>query len=352
MSISLGQQDWFKSFIDHIISHYDPESADERAANLPEGPEEVRGLAAVMRSLEVRGVANGLPIYEPSLSESGSFPEIKFLSTLKHQMEIILDVAVALQRPFEGDFGRLALLMIGWATLADYPRSEELADVWREVLSGQIMPDSIPDILEPHYIPLGQSFAERAILKDDPLLALPINQGISYFDIYLSGRLAVDLYDDARLQRHEIEQTHLITNSDRVHFVEAVIALAWSNGILEPEERNLIKKQIQMLNFSKKESRKLINLMITPSTPREFAQAFSTSDTGMFVMRQLIIASVVDGVQDNREQKFLFQTSKEFGLSETEFNKLQREMKIFLDQNKESIEQMKNYRRSRRPSMF
>jgi uncharacterized membrane protein YebE (DUF533 family) len=134
--------------------------------------------------------------------------------------------------------------------------------------------------------------------------------------------------------------------------VEAVIALAWSNGILEPEERNLIKKQIQMLNFSKKESRKLINLMITPSTPREFAQAFSTSDTGMFVMRQLIIASVVDGVQDNREQKFLFQTSKEFGLSETEFNKLQREMKIFLDQNKESIEQMKNYRRSRRPSMF
>jgi len=92
--------------------------------------------------------------------------------------------------------------------------------------------------------------------------------------------------------------------------------------------------------------------MITPSTPKEFAHSFSSPETGMFVMRQLIIASVVDGVQDARELKFLYQTSKEFGLTEPEFNQLQDQMKLFLDQNSDSIEQMKNYRRSRRPSMF
>lgn len=351
MSISLNQQNWLQQLIDLLLERYNPSAAMERAVGLPDGPEEVRGMGAVQRSLTARGVNNGLPLYDPSLSADGSFPVIKFLSTLKHQFEIVWDVGVTLHRPFDGDWGRLAVCMIAWASLQNYEHAEYLAEIWRETMTGQRTPDTIPEILAPHYPLLGKAFADRTLLKDDPLLALPINQGISYFDIYLSGRLAVDLYDDARLQRHEIEQTHQILASDRMHFVEAVIALAWSNGILEPEERNLIKKQIQMLALDKKQSRQLINLMITPSTPKEFAHAFSTKDTGMFVMRQLIIASVVDGVQDAREQKFLFQTSKEFGLSEPDFHHLQDEMKAFLEQNKESIEQMKNYKRSRRPSM-
>ncbi len=352
MSISLDQQDWFQQFVDLILERYDPTAAMERAADLPDGPEEVRGLAAVQKSMTVRGVNNGLPLYDPSLSADQTFPAIKFLSTLKHQYELILDVGVTLNRPFDGDFGRLAITMIGYAALEDYENAEFLADVWREVMTGQSTPDSIPEVLQPHYITLGDALKKRAILKDDPLLALPINQGISYFDIYLCGRLAIDLYDDARLQRHEIEESHQITYSDRIHFVEAVIALAWSNGLLEPEERNLIKKQIQMLGLPKKKARKLITLMITPSTPKEFAHGFSTPETGMFVMRQLIIASVVDGVQDAKERKFLYQTSKEFGLSESEFNLLQEEMQAFLDANQESIDQMKNYRRSRRSSSF
>lgn len=352
MSISLDQQNWFEPLLNLLLERYNPSAAMERAAGLPDGPEEVRGMEAVQRSMTARGVNHGLPLYDPSLSADGSFPSIKFLSTLKHQFEIILDVGVTLHRPFDGDFGRLAICMIAWASLENYEHAEYLADIWREVMTSQRTPDTIPEILAPHYPLLGKALAERAILKDDPLLALPINQGICYFDIYLSGRLAVDLFDDARLQRHEIEQTHQILSTDRMHFVEAVIALAWSNGVLEPEERNLIKKQIQMLALSKKQSRQLINLMITPSTPKEFAHAFSSRETGMFVMRQLIIASVIDGVQDAKEQKFLFQTSKEFGLSESDFYRLQEEMKTFLEQNKDSIEQMKNYKRSRRPSMF
>ncbi len=352
MSISLDQQDWLKQFIDLILERYDPSSAMDRAMNFPEGPEEVRGLAAVQASMTVRGVNNGLPLYDASLAADGSFPSIKFLSTLKHQFEIIMDVGVSLNRPFDGDFGRLAIVMITWASLENYENAEYLAEVWREVMTGQRTPDTIPEVLEGHYNMLGEALTDKAILKDDPLLALPINQGISYFDVYLSGRLAIDLYDDARLQRHEIEETHQVTFSDRIHFVEAVIALAWSNGLLEPEERNLIKKQIQMLGLPKKKARKLVTLMITPSTPKEFAHSFSTPETGMFVMRQLIIASVVDGVQDARERKFLYQTSKEFGLGEAEFNQLQEEMKAFLDANQESIEQMKNYKRTRRPSMF
>jgi uncharacterized membrane protein YebE (DUF533 family) len=144
----------------------------------------------------------------------------------------------------------------------------------------------------------------------------------------------------------------MLTNKDRIHFVEAIIALAWSNGLLEAEERNLIKKQVQMLNLTRKESRKLINLMITPSTPKEFARAFSSPETGMFVMRQLIIASLIDGSQDVREQKFLLQTSKEFGMGDSVFHSLHEEMKQFVASHAAAIDQIQNYRRSRRPSML
>ncbi len=351
MSISIQKENWLKDFIEFVLENYDLEAAEERSSKIEGETPEEKGLQAIHKSLEYRGAANGLPKFYPDISEENTFPVNKFLSTLRHQMEIVLDVGVALNRPFEGTFGKLALTMIGWATRPNYDRMEYLADLWIKLNEGEISPEEIENALENEYAPLGESYKETAILRDDPLLALPINQGISYFDIYLAGRLGLDLYDDNRLQRHEVEQTHQIVKSDRIHFIEAVIALAWSNGILEPEERNLIKKQIQMLGLSKKESRRLINLMITPSTPKEFAHAFSSPETGMFVMRQLIIASVIDGQQDAKEKKFLLATAKEFGLSEAEFNQLQEEMKKFLQDNWDSIEQMKNYRPHRRVSL-
>lgn len=349
MSISLDQPDWFKQFVELVLAQYNAETAVARAQTLPE---EGRGLAAVQSSLSSSGAAFGLPALVPSLAENGDFPTIKFLSTLKHQLDIILDVAVALQRPYEGDFGRFAAVMITSALLGDLERTDLLAARWHAVFTGQHSMEEVAPTLEDHYGPVGEQLLNRAILKDDPLLALPVNQGISYFDIYLAGRLAVDLYNDGQLERHETEKTLMLTNQDRIHFVEAIIALAWSNGLLEAEERNLIKKQVQMLNLTKRESRKLISLMITPSTPKEFARSFSSQETGMFVLRQLVIASMIDGAQDTREQKFLLQTSKEFGLNDTQFNTLHQEMKAFVASHGAAIDQIKNYRRSRRPSLL
>lgn len=349
MSISLEQQDWFKQLIDLVIERHNAEAAQARAQ---EHAEEERGLGAVHSSLASCGAAFGLPSLDASLSEDGGFPQVKFLSHLKHQLDIILDVAVALQRPYEGDYARIALTMVTAAVLNEQDRADYLADRWREVMTGQYTAEDVAALLPDHYNAIGESLLSRALLQDDPLLSLPVNQGISYFDIYLSGRLAVDLYGDERLERHEIEQTHVLTKQDRIHFVEAIIALAWSNGLLEAEERNLIKKQIQMLGLTKKESRKLINLMITPSTPKEFTRGFSSSETGMFVMRQLIIASLIDGNQDAREQKFLLLTSKEFGMSNSDFNSLHDEMKRFVQGHADAIDQIKNYRRSRRPAML
>ncbi len=352
MSISLENPNWLKEFVQLILENYDVEGAEARAQDLPGETEEERGMAAIHRSLKARGAANGLPKLFPELSADGDFPSIKFLSTLKHQSEIVLDVGVALSRPFEGIFGKLAIVLIAWSTLPNYEKMEALSEVWNQLNDGQLSPEEVENILEGEYQPLGEALKSKALLRDDPILALPINQGISYFDIYLAGRLALDLFDDNKLQRHEVEHTHHLVHSDRIHFIEAVIALAWSNGILEPEERNLIKKQIQLLGLPKKESRKLINKMITPSAPKEFAHSFSSKETGMFVMRQLIIASVIDGVQDAKERKFLLATAKEFGLNESEFNHLQEEMKRFLEENKDSLEQMKNYRPKRRPSLL
>lgn len=350
MTVSLEQQDWLKQLIDLVAERYQADAAVARAQALPE---EGRGLASVHQSLVASGSAFGLPALDATLGEDPShFPVVKFLSTLKHQIEIIFDTAIALQRPFEGDFGRFAVLMILSAVRNDLERTDLLAERWLQVFAGQIAMEEVAPTLEDHYGPIGEQLLSSAVLKDDPLLALPVNQGISYFDIYLSGRLAVDLYGDGKLERHETEQTLMLTNKDRIHFVEAIIALAWSNGLLEAEERNLIKKQVQMLNLTRKESRKLINLMITPSTPKEFARAFSSPETGMFVMRQLIIASLIDGSQDVREQKFLLQTSKEFGMGDSDFHSLHEEMKQFVASHAAAIDQIQNYRRSRRPSML
>lgn len=345
MSISLEQQDWLKQFLDLVLERYNAEAAVARAQALPE---EDRGLLAVHSSLAASGAAFGLPTIDPSLSESGDFPSIKFLSTLKHQVEIVFDVATALGGQHQGDYGRVSACMILCAVLGDFDRSDWLAQSWQAIMSGNHNIEETITQLEDQYPVIGQALINNALLKDDPLLALPVNQGISYFDIYLAGRLAVDLHGDGKLERHEVEHTLTITHKDRIHFVEAIIALAWSNGLLEAEERNLIKKQVQMLNLTKKESRKLINLMITPSTPKEFAQAFSSYETGMFVMRQLTIASLIDGSQDAREQKFLLQTSKEFGLSESDFHTLQGQVKQFVAEHSQAIEQIKNYRRTRR----
>lgn len=348
MSISLNQDDWLKQFIDLILQQYNIDAAFEAAAELPE---ENRGFAAVEHSLGRRGVSFGLPKIHAELSAVPDFPPIKFLSTLKHQAELVLDVAVALNRPFDGDYGRLALVMIWWASVNDLDRMTELAEAWQEVMAGNREIEEVVQTLESHFGPLQEALKKRAVLRADPLLALPVNQGISYFEIKITGLFAVALYEDERLQHHEVEQILTQMHQDRIHFVEATIALAWANGILEAEERNLIKKQLEVLKLSKKENRKLIRLMITPSTPKEFAQSFSSPETSMFVLRELVIASMIDGVQDARERKFLYSTSKEFGLSEEQYNTVQNEMRAFLESNRDAIEQMKKYRRAR-PSLI
>ncbi len=348
MSISLEQQDWLKSFIDLVLQQYDLEQAQALASQLPE---ENRGEAAIAASLERRGATFGFPTLHPEISESQEFPAIKFLSTLKHEAEIVLDVAVALNRPIQGIYGHFALVMLWWASLGELDHAEALANAWRAITSGERAIEDYADALEEQYVPLGAALKARAILKNDPLLALPVNQGISYFSIRFMGLLGLALHDDQRLERHEIERYYTETHNDRIHCIEATIALAWSNGLLEPEERNLIKKQIEMLRLNKKDKRKLLNLMITPSTPKEFAQSFSSPETAMFVLRQLVIASLIDGVQDNKERKFLHQTAKAFGLSEEQYQAIQAEMKQFIEANKSSIEQMKRHRKTR-PSLL
>jgi uncharacterized membrane protein YebE (DUF533 family) len=348
MSISLDQQDWLKSFIDLVLQQYDVELAQANAAQLPE---ENRGEAAVTASLARRGATFGFPSLHPEISENQEFASIKFLSTLKHQAEIVLDVAVALNRPIQDIYGHFALVMLWWASLGELDHAEALANAWREISTGERSIEEYASSLEEQYVPLGDALKSNAILKDDPILALPVNQGISYFAIRFMGLLGLALHDDERLERHEIERYYTETHSDRIHCVEATIALAWSNGLLEAEERNLIKKQLEMLRLNKKEKRKLLNLMITPSTPKEFAQSFSSPETAMFVLRQLVIASLIDGVQDNRERKFLHQSSKAFGLAEEQYQAIQTEMKNFIEENKSSIEQMKRHRK-KRPSLL
>jgi len=348
MSISLTQSDWLRDFVDLVQEQYNVEAALAAAEQLPD---ENRGLAAIEHSLQQRGIAFGLPRLYPDMSDVADFPPIKFLSTLKHQAELIMDVAVALNRPFDGDHGQLALVMIWWATVGDVKRVEELAELWREVMTGQKEANDIVEALDDHFEPLAEELKKRAVLRPDPLLALPINQGISFFEIRIAGLMAVALYDDERLQNHEVERILATMHKDRILFVEATIALAWCNGILETEERNLIKKQIEVLKLQKRQKRKLINLMLMPSTPKDFAHSFSDRPTAMFVLRQLVIASMIDGEQDKHEVKFLRLTAKEFGFEGEHFQSILDEMNAFLEENREAIAQMKKYRRAR-PSLL
>lgn len=346
MTISLAHSNWLQTLLDQLLDEYDLEAAQQRASALPAKD---RGFAAVRQGMDLRGLTRGLPLLYPHLSDSpDNFPAVKFLSLIKHQVETILDVAVALNRPTEGDLARLAITMIFWASVKEIDRAVALADFWREILTQQRDISEAAELLPSHLESLGDFIKALAPLDPDPVLALPINQGLGYFDVSIVGRLAVDLFDDERLQKSEIEQSLHKIHQDRLHFVEATISLAWSNGLLEPEERKLIKKQIELLHLDKKEARKLTNLMITPSTPQEFARSFSNEETAMFVLRQLIIASMIDGSQDQRERKFLQKTAKELGLNDLQFKDITDEMMNFLQANRESIEMMKKQSRKGR----
>ncbi|MEM1007375.1 MAG: DUF533 domain-containing protein [Myxococcota bacterium] len=346
MSVSLEQPNWLAYLIHEILSNYDIESAYERASALPE---EKKGLAAMEASLKFRNLDKGLPTLFPDLAEDPNhFPTYKFLSTLKHQGEVALDVAIALNRPAQGEFARMALLMVWWASLNQKDQVDTLTDIWKEVASGQRQIEELTPYFDQHVESLGAHLKSQALLKDDPLLALPINQGVSYFDVRMAGLLAEALHDDEHLEPHEIEQIMTIMNKDRLRFLEATIALAWSNGLLEAEERKLIKKQIEMLRLDRKTARKMLNLMITPSTPKEFIHNFSSREVTLFVLRQLVIASMVDGVQDAKERKFLQRTAKEMDIPDPDFRKLLEEMNAFLDDNRASIDAMKKQKTVRR----
>ncbi|MCB9640318.1 MAG: DUF533 domain-containing protein [Myxococcales bacterium] len=348
MSISLDQPTWLADLIQYTLEHYDAEAAAARASQLP--VDERRGVAAISMALDARNISQGLPALYPEMSEDPEdFPSYKFLSTLRIQAEVALDVAIALGRPIEGEMSRLALLMIWWACLGELDQADALAQLWRQVSTGEREVTEFSDYLDSHVEPLGAHLKSRAVLKADPLLALPINQGISFFDIRMAGQLAEALHDDERLERHEIERVMTLTHSDRLRFVEATIALAWSNGLLEAEERNLIKKQIEMLQLDKKQSRKLLNAMITPATPKEFIQSFSDQEVAMFVLRQLVIASMIDGEQDAKERKFLQRTAKEMGLNDTQFRQIMETMMAFLESNRDSIDAMKKQKKRTRP---
>ncbi|GEM_PF-1768427 len=348
MSISLEQPTWLADLIQYTLEHYDTQAASARAAQLP--VDSRRGVAAISMALECRNVSQGLPALYPELSEDPSdFPSVKFLSTLRIQSEVALDVAVSLGRPYEGELARLALLMIWWAALGELDQADALAQLWTQIAQGHRDASEISGYLNSHIEPLGAHLKSRAVLKPDPLLALPISQGISFFDIRMAGQLAEALHDDQQLERHEIERIMMHTQSDRLRFIEATIALAWSNGLLESEERNLIKKQIEVLNLDKKNTRKLLNAMITPAVPKEFVQSFSDPEVAMFVLRQLVIASMIDGEQDAKERKFLQRTAKEMGLNDTQFRQIMEAMMAFLDANRASIDAMKSQKKRTRP---
>jgi len=293
-----------------------------------------RGVAEswIEQSLRERGLTFGAPLPAPEVDpppDSIDAHTCTMLVALRHQLELVLEVACLYGRDLGAVEARKRDLLLLLAVLAD---RLDLARELEASLSSKRSPQ-----LRRVARSLGAGLADRlAESRTRP----PWTLG----DVYLDearrlAALAMDLYE-RRLSLDDV-QARLggMGARARLTLVEALAGVARADGDFDPAEQRLIEDRIALSGFSWRERKAAARALKAPRRAAELAADLAEEASALFVLEQVVLASHADGLIAEEESRYVADLATALGFEAEVVAGVEADVAAFYERHKQHLDQ-------------
>lgn len=323
MAHRLNQRAWLW---DLLVSHAQGYDADRVRASLPPDcfdpaiPPVVRAKRAMRRLMRDSGLRYGTPIGEPVEPGAAALPapEALFLAALGGELDLC----------------SAAGLIFGYTLRPEERRRDQLAFLaallGRSALAEKIAAQPSDAGLERRAASLaGPLWRRGRALVADPVLGLPLHNGLLYCDARFLGRLAMDSYRRGRLSARSAERLRGYVDRERASLAEALLLLARADHAPSALARRIIVRQLKALGLPGAQARALRGALEKPRPPEVIAASIRSPRTRRFILEQVVLGALADGWRSPRERRFLQRLAETLGIPPADLAEIETELAEF-----------------------
>lgn len=278
----------------------------------PSAPLEPRAFDAWIQS-RLRSVTL---IHEEPGQQTRGLGRHVFLTTLEKQVQLIGEAGVMLGHPAERHLAALEAAIVfgmGANLLRD---AEKLSDIWDDLAAGETIPeDKLSRAIRGPMANIGKALARGRLDDGHPLLGRAFHRLLIHSETLLLLQQAELFYRRGRVAETEALTLFSRAQLQKLYAIEAIIALSWADGVIDPMEQRLIKTLIQLGHFSRQEQRMLHRrLKGDPPTAEELAREVIDPSQRKLLLEQVILTGLIDGEIAPAEERFIERLADAFGI--------------------------------------
>ena len=311
--LDLTQTEWLSRLVDAELAAYDPSAArlklpPELRAGDPDGP----GLEARARTLLVRAVRPR--VVDPAPAD----PVDAFVRPIREHVQLLLDIALVLERPWEPARRRAELAMLFAAAGGDAADAQAADPAHPHRRSASAVKRAFA-------ISAG-ALVERCWPPGDPRDGLPLRAGILCVDRRQLARLAIDYHRKGTLEETSVRRRIAQARLEAVVLFEALASAAAAGGPLDRGALRAPLRQLGRLDLPRPLRNRARSALAAPRPADELAEGIQPR-LRTFVLEQLLVAGLAGAATPAREA-YVARFAELAGASREEMVALQAEAAV------------------------
>jgi uncharacterized tellurite resistance protein B-like protein len=328
---SLRDRRWLWEFVQGYVESYDPAAARaelQPACLDPAVPPMVRARRAIRRLMRSSGLRYGMPLDDSGRWSRGRPPaEGLFLAALARQLDLCGVAALVFGVELEPARRRRELLAFLAALLG------------LDNAASRISVESDEGRLVREAASLAKPLWKRGqAIVADPVLGLPLHNGLLYCDARYLARLAVDSYRRGGFSAEAASRLRRLVDRQRAALAEALMLMARAENAPSPVAKRVIFRQLRAIGLPSELTKQLKLALESPRSPESIAASLPGRQTRLFILEQVVLGALADGWRSPKERRFLQRLADTLGIPAEELGQIEAELAEFYAEHPDFVD--------------
>lgn len=265
--------------------------------------------------------------------------EIIYLARL--QMKLVLDLSVVYDIQLDADDPEDILMVFGYA-LGIVPTEligktiEKAAGAGTQYAIRQYISKGTLQTIQAFGKRIGMKILQRSIIKYAvPVVSAAVGSSYNYFTTKTVGKIAKAHLKNRGKVTEELRVLISKKNTYHIVFPAAVLYMAYADGKLTMEEKELYKAVLSRLTLDEFEKTEFQRLLSSQENILEAIKEINDQSISHSLVKVLALMAIYDGVFSEEEKKFLLDVSSELNIDVdiVDIERQAKDYKIIIDDN-------------------
>lgn len=341
--LGLGRRGWLGRLLARWAARHDPLESERAVAAARAQAEDAAEVPALLALRRFEAARRDAPtdLLGPRARERlgellvGLAPEERsVIGLLTTQWDVLLDIARLHGNRSGAAEAQLELLVVMALGLEQYRLARALHQAHLSALQGGRAPDVArwAQRVEAKLAPRGQRPAGWA--------AASIGLGLASLEARALAAIGSAYHAAAAIEEETVAELHALRAADKRRLLDLLVALAWADGQVAPEERRMIEQQLALARLGRAEARAVRRALVERPAGDLLAGLRDRPwdpHTRRFVLEQVVLLSLVDDEQAPAELTALAAVAEALGCGPGELDRALLEVHAFYARHREAI---------------